>query len=320
MNENFLSQFCKEKDFIFIKSLNTNFRKNTAVVLVKSKLNDTYFVLKIYGEKGTLGLNNELSFYEKYNSAFILKPKIIGKNFICLDYFDGSLRDIIDQKLNSNSNTFENLQFLKNLQKMFDWFHTLEQEYFSVSPLTKNLVIDSIVDRIGNLIASGPKGTTRPSFEYFLLRQIYKLFFKKFKKNLEILINDWTLKNYNLLSKFSHNDLHCRNILIEKNTKNFKIIDFENLTSPGAWISDLLYFYATLYACFLSDHKIKEEIRKHAIQHIIHRENRLNQNDIKKLVEIFFLSAEVNSRWRLNNQGINFTKILNFAFLLLKFK
>jgi len=324
MNKEFFSRFCHDHDFEFVKSLDENKRKDTAVLLVKSKTSNKNSVLKFYGSLAPSyskeAIQKEINFYQQHNSEFLLTPVCLGENFICLEYYSGNpLRDEIDSKLFQESQNFDDIVLLEKARNMLDWFHYLEKGLFAANKTEAKFIVESIFDRIGNLMSSGPKKTTRPNFEYFILRQIYKILSPRFKNNLTKLINSWTQKNYNLLSKFGHNDLHCRNILTDKKIKTLKIIDFENLSSPGSWLSDLLYFYVTLYACFSSNRNMKEKIKKQTIHHIKEREPRFTMNEINNLINMFFLAAEVNSRWRLHDKGIKFNKIILFALSLFKF-
>jgi Ser/Thr protein kinase RdoA (MazF antagonist) len=53
-----------------------------------------------------------------------------------------------------------------------------------------------------------------------------------------------------MMNDIGHYDLHSENVLVGKTCK---IIDFGNYKKPGIWISDLLYFYSTIYASFSSN-------------------------------------------------------------------
>lgn len=323
MDKKYILNFCKEKDFEYVKSLDSNDRKDTAVILVKSNIDQNHFVIKFFGNHAPKysidSIKKEISFYKNNKSEFLLNSKITGDNFICLEYLGHSLFDIIEKKIQNNSEKIFDDEFLKNIKRILDWFHSLDDEY-TYSKKNNKLVIDSLFERFGNLISSGPKGTHRPNFEYFILRQLYKLFSSKLKKNLTNIVNLWSQKNCKILSAFGHNDLHCRNILSSEDAKNLKIIDFENLKTPGSWLSDMLYFYATLHACFSSKSEFKIKIKKQALFHIQNKENKLHQKEISYLVDLFFLAAEVNSRWRINSSGIKFGKIFHLGYMLFRNK
>ena len=57
---------------------------------------------------------------------------------------------------------------------------------------------------------------------------------------------------------------------------------------------------------------LQNKIQDQACQHICSFEPRLDSNEIRKIVNLFCISAESNSRFRLHNKGIKIGKILEF--------
>ena len=150
---------------------------------------------------------------------------------------------------------------------------------------------------------------------FMFISSTYKLFpssllNSNLKRKLSKIVQVWLDNNIQFVSAYAHNDLHCNNVIIDKE-KNLHLIDFENLHSPGVWICDVLYFYATLFALFSSKPKIQNTIKKTAFNHIKLQQLNLAEN-LCNLLDIFCRAADANSRFRLQKKGINIFKILSF--------
>jgi hypothetical protein len=317
MNKKYIQNFCDTKKYELIKILDFNERKDTYTLL--AKISNTYdnIFIKLFGpnasSKVELSFKSEIKFY-KNNSSLQCICKLIHyeKNFFVIEFFQGdTLPKIIDSHFFiKNNNDLSDIFSQINL--IFENFYNFNQNFSPISENEKKFVADSFIDRLGNLITSGPKGTKKSNFESFILRQFYKKNYKDLEKNLNKILNSWIQKNYKIISSYGHNDLHCNNFLTNNDFSNSKIVDFENLRYPGIWISDLLYFYGTFFALMSSKSHLQNKIQDQACQHICSFEPRLDSNEIRKIVNLFCISAESNSRFRLHNKGIKIGKILEF--------
>jgi len=317
MNEQYIQNFCDTKKYQLIQILDFNERKDTATLYAKLLNTNEDIFIKLFGpnasSKVESSFKSEIKFYEN-NSSLQCICKFIHseKNFFVIEFFHGdTLPKIIESNFFINNNDdlsgiFSQINFI------FDTFYNHNQDFYPISENKKKFVVDSFIDRIGNLITSGPKGTKKSNFESFILRQFYKRNYNDLEKNLNKIFASWIQKNFKIFCSYGHNDLHCNNFLSKNDFSNSKIIDFENLTYPGIWILDLLYFYGTLFALMSSKNHLQNKILDQACQHICSFEPRFNPVQIQKIVNLFCISAESNSQFRLYNKGIRIGKILKF--------
>jgi len=316
MNNNYIKKFCSSQNFEFLEILSTSDRKDTVIFTVRQNNNPKQkLVVKLCGPKTPTiirsSVNKEIQFYENNSSHYISKLIISGKDFFVIEYNEGiSLYEYFKKSFSENDPT-KLTDLLIETSSMLNSFHSFGNGRFEGEKTKTKFVVDILFDRIGNLISSGPKGTIKNNFEVFLLRQIFKLFSSKLKKTLLTIVESWLLTNAQFMSTYGHDDLHCNNVLVD-NEKNLKLIDFENLRSPGVWISDVLYFYATIYALFSSKSKIQGVIKQHASNYIRNQNSHLNSS-IDRILDLFCKAADTNSRFRLYNKGIKITKILSFV-------
>ena len=313
-NNDKILDFCKQKNLELIKILNYNNRKDTIVFSAIDNISSQKIVVKLCGKNTPSNIRtsflNEIKFYELNTSYYI--PKLIKSNsdYFILEYLEHiPLTEFINENFFKNNRDFNLSSFLNESKSMLISFHSLKNTN-NKKNIDSMMVVNILFDRLGNLISSGPKNTEKIPFESFLLRQILKIHTSKIQKKFLSLVTSWKSNNTKFLSGYGHNDLHCNNVLI---SDNLKLIDFENVNSPGVWISDTLYFYATLYALFSSKPTFQNQIKEHTISLIIENDSKLT-NDTKYLVNLFFNAADVNSRFRLRNKGVKISKILKFLF------
>jgi|TARA_B110000438_G_scaffold302454_1_gene360177 hypothetical protein len=317
MDEKYIQIFCDKKKYQLIKIIDFNKRKDTATLHAKIPNTNKNILIKIFGSnappKVISSFKSEIEFYKNNSSLQCISNFINSEqNFFVIELFNG---DTLPKIINSyffirNEDDLSNI--FSQIKLIFNEFYNFEVETTVINKNTKKFVVESLIDRLGNLITSGPKGSERSNFEAFILRQFYKKNLKNLEKKLNIIIESWIKKNYKIHTSYGHNDLHCNNFLSNTNFSDSKIIDFENLTYPGIWISDLLYFYGTLFALLSSKKHLQNEIQNQACEHICSYEPRFNPNEIYKIVKLFCISAESNSRFRLYNKGIKMNKILQF--------
>ena len=316
MDKKIVEKFCENQGLTFIKFLHQNFDKDTSVVKANDNQTNEFVVLKILGStandnvKNTL--KNEIKFYSK--GVMDYAPKMIssGEKHLTLNFFDGiSLREYVKSSFLQDKFSEENQHFLfDELSKTLVQFYSSGKGFFQGNNSDVMLVTNTLFDRIGNLISSGPEFTQPSKFEQFILRQIYKFINVRLKINLKNIVDQWLSDKVNFMSDFGHYDLHSENILV---SKTCKIIDFGNFNQPGIWISDILYFYATLYALFSSKQNIQEKIILFAFNELINLDSKLKNKKTLSLIKVFCLAAEVNSRFRIKNKGIKISKMLLFV-------
>jgi len=315
MKEYFIKQFCKKQGFSFKRFLHQNFDKDTAVIEILNQKTKESFVLKILGSNANnnvkKSLENEIQFYKKGNFSFAPKMFSSGDDYLIIEFLHGtSLREFI------HSNFFQNKLPSKDESDLFEQisdviheFYASDKGIFKGNQNQIDLVSNVLFDRIGNLISSGPEFTEPQKFEQFILRQAFKLIQNNLRKNLIKVVHLWLENNIRFMSDFGHYDLHSENFLVGKHCK---IIDYGNYSQPGIWISDILYFYATLYASFSSKKDMQKKIISHAIKEISFFEPKLKTKPLLQLLNLFCFTADSNSRFRLHNKGIKFFKILSF--------
>ena len=322
MNKKDLEIFCSSHGFILSKILDSNKRKDTVIILVEEKSSKFRFVVKIYGESAPENtkrlFKNEIEFYANNKSKYIPKMIITDKNFLVLNYIDGkTIREYIDFNRIQNNDEKPNVDYLLvESIGVLDWFYSLGKGVFESTQENVNLILDTLMGRIRNLIKSGPKNTSRSKFEDLMLNLMLKVFFPLIKKKIKKRILVWRNNNFKILSSYGNTDLHVNNFLVDSN--GLKLIDFENIISPGVWLSDILYFYASFYACFYSKTE-KEKIKTHAYNHILKIEPKFKRVDIISLLDIFCSSAEANSRFRLHDKGLKINKIMSFILFVIRF-
>ena len=316
MKENFINQLCEKYNFTFIEFLHQNFDKDTSVSKIQNKQTKKFAILKILGPKANEDVKNafknEVAFYNSGENLFAPKMFFQGNEFLIIDFFDGiSLREYIHENFLKNKideETFSTL--VKEISFTLDQFFSSGKGIFNGKQSDAKIISDTLYDRIGNLVSSGPEFTQPSKFEQFVIRQFYKLISSKLKKNLTKIVNDWILNDLSILCDFGHYDLHSENILVGKNCK---IIDYGNFKKPGFWISDLLYFYATFFASLSSKGNLQQKIIDQAFIQICSTEKNFNKNKILDLIGLFCLAGDVNSRFRINNKGLKIFKILRFV-------
>jgi len=279
MEHDYLEKFCSSMNLNLIKKLQFNTRKNSYLAVVGIKNSTKKFILKLLGNQSTQTMQSafvkEVEFYNKNNSNYIPKLYRSGTNFLILEFFNGyTLPVYLDSFFFTKNSDCHPDKLISNLFSMLQWFHDIEFEKGKTSINIQQITANALFDRIGNLISSGPRGSSNLKFESFLLRQIFKLYSNRIQRKFNSIIARWISEEIHILSKYGHNDLHCNNIMVDRDL-NVQLIDFENLTSPGLWIVDTLYFSATLFALFSSKKSSQERIKRLAYEYISVREPRL---------------------------------------------
>ena len=306
----------EKNGFTFIKFLHQNFDKDTSVVKVSNKKTKEFGILKILGSKANddvkSALESEIEFYQKGAYSYAPKMILFGKEHLAIEFFEGiPLREYVNLKFLKDEFSEKNeLSLFEQLSKTLETFYSSGNGIFEGNKNDIALVSNTMFDRIGNLISSGPEFTQPSKLEQFILRQIFKLIRSDLKKNLTKIVRQWISDDVRLLSDFGHYDLHSENILVGKTCK---IIDYGNFKQPGIWISDILYFYATLYASFSSQKDFQEKIIIQAFSQLTNKESKLKNEKTLALIKVFCFAADVNSRFRIKNKGIKIPKILSFV-------
>lgn len=318
MNEKKIIEFCEKKGLIFDSIIHNNPDKDSFVALAYDKNTKKKLIIKIIGDKTTQEFKksfvNECEFYSKFESNYTTKLIDSGENFLILENFGINLREHIKRKyIKENKNNINAL--LKEISYVLDWCHNLGSGKYPMKEIEIKFVTDTLYNRIGNLASSGPEFSTPSKFESFAIRQIWKVFSKKLKHNLKKLVTSWKKTDMNILSEYGHYDTHSENFVIQNDS--LKIIDFGNFKTPGIWISDCLYLSSTLYAALSSKKELQKEIKEHTINYLLLREPKL-KNDAKKITDVFFNAAEMNSRFRIKNKGFRIKNIFSFINSVLK--
>jgi len=314
MNDILIKELCEKFNYSFVEFLHQNFDKDTSVSKIKDNRTNQFLVLKFLGANVNNDIRttflNEIEFYKK--GPFTFSPKMLfeGENFLIIEFFSGvTLREFIEsnffkKKIDDDSFTV----ILKKISNVLNQFFTTENRIFEAK--NDSVFISNILfDRIGNLISSGPEYTQSSKFEQFVIRQFFKFISSKLKHNIMKIVENLISNNVMLMNDIGHYDLHSENILIGDTCK---IIDFGNYKKPGIWISDILYFYATLYACFSSKNDYQKKILDSVFSYIVTMEPRLKKMNIMALVNLFCFAADSNSRFRIMNKGLRIFKLFKF--------
>ena len=260
-----LKDLCEKFDYSFIEFLHQNFDKDSSVCKIKNNKTNQFYILKILGPSANnnvkTAFSNEITFYKTNSSLCAPKMFFSGENFLIIEFFPSvPVREFIELNFfqnNFNDNTFSELT--ENISNVLDQFFKIENKIFVPKENQIQLISDTLFDRIGNLISSGPEFTESSKFEQFIIRQFFKLSSRKLKNLIEKIVTNLISNNVMIMNDIGHYDLHSENVLVGKTCK---IIDFGNYKKPGIWISDLLYFYSTIYASFSSNDIYQKKILK----------------------------------------------------------
>jgi len=316
MSNIILKDLCEKFDYSFIEFLHQNFDKDSSVSKIKNNKTNQFSILKILGPNANnnvkTAFSNEIEFYKRNSSLSAPKMLFSGENFLIIEFFPSvSLREFIESNFfqnNLNDNTFSEL--IENISNVLDQFFKIENKIFVPKENQIQFISDTLFDRIGNLISSGPEFTESSKFEQFVIRQFFKLSSRKLKNTIEKIVTNLISNDTMIMNDIGHYDLHSENVLVGKTCK---IIDFGNYKKPGIWISDLLYFYSTIYASFSSNYIYQKKISKLAFSYIYSIDPTLKQTNISELLNLFCFAADSNSRFRIVNQGLKIFKLLKFV-------
>jgi len=316
MSNIILKDLCEKFDYSFIEFLHQNFDKDSSVSKIKNNKTNQFSILKILGPNANnnvkTAFSNEIEFYKRNSSLSAPKMLFSGENFLIIEFFPSvSLREFIESNFfqnNLNDNTFSEL--IENISNVLDQFFKIENKIFVPKENQIQFISDTLFDRIGNLISSGPEFTESSKFEQFVIRQFFKLSSRKLKNTIEKIVTNLISNDTMIMNDIGHYDLHSENVLVGKTCK---IIDFGNYKKPGIWISDLLYFYSTIYASFSSNYIYQKKISKLAFSYIYSIDPKLKQTNISELLNLFCFAADSNSRFRIVNQGLKIFKLLKFV-------
>lgn len=310
-----LKDLCEKFDYSFIEFLHQNYDKDSSVSKIKNNKTNQFSILKILGPNANnnvkTAFSNEIEFYKTNLSLCAPKMLFSGENFLIIEFFPSvSLREFIESNFFQNDftdNSFSEL--IENISNVLDQFFKIENKIFVPKQNQSQFISNILFDRIGNLISSGPEFTQSSKFEQFVIRQFFKLISSKLRNNLVKITDNWISNNLMIINDIGHYDLHSENILIGDTCK---IIDFGNYKKPGIWISDILYFYATLYASFSTKNNYQKKILESLFLYIMSLEPKLKNTNILSLINLFCFAADSNSRFRILNNGLKLLKLLKF--------
>lgn len=307
MNQNKILEFCVKNNFEYEKTIHKNDSKDTSVLLVS--IDNKKFIVKRYGENSSKTVINafdiEKKFYQQNKNE--IYPEMIksGKNYILLSYLNGiSLREFL-----KNKNTFEKEEFEKiviGINRSIKLFH--QEFFYDENENNSKIILNALLDRLGNLATSGPRNTKRNWLESFIIRRSWKFKINKISKFLVKEIKNWKDEEIKMMCKNGHFDLHSDNFMVTQN--EVKMIDFGNVRSPGIWISDILYCYGTIFA-LINTEIIKDKLKIDLFEFIKNIDPKFDKKSTKKLIDIFCFTADMNSRFRKDTK-IDFSKILQF--------
>jgi len=323
MNNLTLKDLCEKFDYSFIEFLHQNFDKDTSVSKIKNNKTNQFSILKILGPSANNNVKsaflNEIEFYKTNSSLCAPKMLFSGENFLIIEFIPSvSLREFIESTFFQN-NFDDDLfcELIKNISNTLDQFFKIENKIFMPKKNQIELISNTLFDRIGNLISSGPEFTKSSKFEQFVIRQFFKFSSRKLKNNIVKIVINLVSNDVLIMNDIGHYDLHSENVLVGKTCK---IIDFGNYKKPGIWISDLLYFYSTIYASFSSNEAYQKQILQLAFSYICSIDPALKKTNIFELVNLFCFAADSNSRFRIANQGLKFFKLLKFILTVYNLK
>jgi serine/threonine protein kinase len=313
MNKKIIEKICDKNNLKILKTIHENPGKDSVVIHVKDSENIEK-IIKICGDTASQkvkeSFQNECEFYLKFRSMFIPEYINSNSNYIILEYFNGiTLREFIKNNFGQENNSSIEQKIVNSIS-VIKWFHSLGNGICTSMNYKKESIGETLFDRIGNLATSGPRNSKKIWIESFIIRRTWNLYVKKLRFGISKLISLWEKENVSILSEFGHYDMHSENLLV--NEESVKIIDFGNVKSPGVWISDCLYFSATVYAALNGNIVMQEKIKHKVIEHMILLEPKLKKTDLIKLTDVFFAAAEMNSRFRLQNKKLDILKILSF--------
>ncbi len=256
-------KFINENDYKYSKILQYNDRKGTFVV--KLSKNNKFYVLKGYFENIFMDIKQrfvlEVDFLKQFSKCDIFPNLImIGDNFLLMDFIDGM---VLREYFLKNKNTDDLMYLFESINK----FYLCLKNYNNNIKL-ENLNLENIYRYLYVLTLSTP----------FQLKFIKFSLKEKFRNKLIYLFLKWKLKylvkkNKHLnikYIKFSHNDLHYNNIIMDKNIVKF--IDFENIQFEGSFDIDIIFLLVLIERLEVNNVKLEEYICSFVSKNIFYNE------------------------------------------------
>ena len=264
-------------------------------------------------------LKTEIEFYSKNKPTFAPRCITSGDGYLALDYIDGAtlrkwLVDILTVNRKNNCDAEVRRIFYQSIKTIRRF---VELEPLHSGPLktaTSNALKATLQERLKDLLLSGPRNTQKSVVENVISKVFYINFRPLINHLFHQLVNRWMSSELNLFSKYGHNDLHCNNLLVPAGEVN--LIDYENVCQPGIWISDVLYFGATLYAALSGKDRLQNWISEEVKDLIVSLEPKLAENS-RKILNVFLTAGETNSRFRILNKHTNLKSFFRFGSALL---
>jgi len=277
--------------------------KKTASLLVSKRDTESRYLVKFCSSESPETIREkflkEVEFYRSYDGCCV--PAVIdcGDQFVILKYIESvTLREWLDRYLARRDEDTPGREFVKllgNLEQRLSGFYI---NGGGKDPTAAPAM--SLIDRLNNLLGSGPLGTTRSSLEMRTSRFMRRASARMLKWVMCRLESKLRHGNYNLWSPHIHMDLHGNNLLVDTDNGVF-IIDFENVQKGGLWLTDTVYLYAVLMAGLHRYPAHQECLDKHFMSLVRNKDPGLTSY-WSQLSDLFTRAALTNSRFR-NGDG-----------------
>ena len=223
-----------------VRTLGASERKQTSTLLVEGDRG--LAVLKQIAEGAAPELRKsfevEVDFYR--HAAFGLKPRLLdsGERWLLLEHVKGStLRASLIEGLSVDVLQATLRTVVEELSRARRTLHAHDD-------------VDALArvggGRVRNLLTSGPRGTRASQWNIRLCGVGAAVLPRLSRLRLGVALRDWSRAGVRVVAPFGHGDLHGNNVLIGPDGP--WVLDFENATRPGCWLTDVWYLLATVVA------------------------------------------------------------------------
>lgn len=283
-------ELCTRHGWEFVEILRFHPRKQT--VTARILVDGTQAVLKAplpsASTEVRAGIQREAEFYR--GGSFTLAPQLLceGDGHYCRRYEPGmSLRQYFRQEPDTAKT------------RVADIARELVQAL--VAHRRRPSAIQDVdgaaamaMGRFRNLMTSGPHDTRRGALAHGVARRVAAHIAPAIRVSLRRAVSRWHEANSHYASDFSHNDLHADNVLVTP--EGPRVVDFENMTSPGFWWVDSAYFVASCFA-MIPDLTTRNGLLG-TVEEVIYEAEPDMAQDLARILQLFCGAAVSNSRFR----------------------
>jgi hypothetical protein len=307
-------KFLERNNLIVLKCLYKNENKKQYSYLLRSSEGKLYFCKRKEKlcEKDIVLLKNEIDFFNKFSNQNF-SPKMIAnyENEIILYQYINSVSlkmylDSINIKkndaiLNEFKTIFSNLiSVLKSINDFTPMSHLREKTY------KKKIILHWF-----NLINSGPLGSQTRKLEKPIKKIISMLFKPSFKivPNKKIQING---RLGNTCGGITHGDLHLNNIIISRDKKEIKIVDWERW-EDSFFFTDLIYI-SSIFLIYFEGYNNYQAYIKKLLYKWIHKDYPMYFESYFEILNYYYKFGKINRNFYKNSKNCRLLRFIIESF------